>query len=206
MHHNYIMSQSKAICPKCWNKKLPWFSVCMDCHKKENQKPTCEVCWVDTPEWHTLCKIHWKEKYSTKRHLDNIDRFKERKEVEYKEKFQWKYYFNSQKVKSKSELLICYFLTANSLNFSYEHSINIKWKEVRPDFVIDDGKGNIIILEHYWLDSEAYLERREKKENLYSELPQDFYYIWTEEEDMYNLKDRLWKKLNDTPLNKIMWK
>ena len=34
----------------------------------------------------------------------------------------------------------------------------------------------------------------------------DFYFISTDEEDIYNLKDNLGKKLNETPLRKPLWR
>jgi hypothetical protein len=37
-------------------------------------------------------------------------------------------------------------------------------KEIRPDFVIDDQKGNMIIIEHFGLDDETYLKKRADKE------------------------------------------
>tara|TARA_R110000772_G_scaffold33146_4_gene80805 strand:- start:623 stop:781 length:159 start_codon:yes stop_codon:yes gene_type:complete len=35
---------------------------------------------------------------------------------------------------------------------------------------------------------------------------QNFYFVSTEEHDMFNLKDILGKKLNQTPLKKALWK
>ena len=35
---------------------------------------------------------------------------------------------------------------------------------------------------------------------------ENWFFIWTDENDMYNLKDKLGKKLNSTPLNRLMWK
>src|SRR5882724_10152294 len=107
------MSNDKFKCPNCGKPKKPWFALCWECTEKEKQKPRCEICGKDIPEGHNLCKEHWIEKQEGKKHLKNLDSFVTKKEIEYKEKFEGKYYFNSQKVKSKSELIICYFLAAN---------------------------------------------------------------------------------------------
>jgi len=198
----------KTICPSCGNTKKPWFALCWDCSEKEKQKPECEVCGIEVPEGHTLCKIHWKEKFDEKKKLQGIDFVKTKKETEFKEKFEGKYYFNSQRVKSKSELLICYFLSANNINFSYEPLMTLA-KEIRPDFVIHDDKGNMIILEHFGLDDENYKVKKEDKEREYKKLCNEnsnVFFISTIEQDIYNLKDKLGKKLNDTPLKKVIWK
>ena len=52
------------------------------------------------------------------------------------------------KIKSKSELLICYFLFANDVKFQYEPHMDLDG-ELRPDFVLEDSKGNNVILEHF---------------------------------------------------------
>ncbi len=198
----------KTTCPNCGKSKKPWFALCWDCTEKEKQKPKCEVCGVEVPEGHTLCKLHWKEKFEDKKKLQSIDYVKNKKEIEFKEKFEGKYYFNSQKVKSKSELLICYFLSANGIHFQYETPISLE-KEYRPDFVLDDQKGNFIILEHFGMDDEAYNQKRETKEREYKKLcaeNKEFFFISTIEDDIYNLKEKLGKKLNDTPLKKPIWK
>ncbi len=198
----------KTLCPSCGNEKKPWFALCWSCSEKEKQKPRCEVCNIDVPQGHTLCKVHWKEKFDERRQLQTIDYVKNKKVTEFKEKFEGKYYFNSQKVKSKSELLICYFLTANGINFQYEPLMTLE-KEIRPDFVIDDQKGNIIILEHFGMDDESYLANKKLKERGYKKLCSEnsyFFFVSTDEEDMYNLKDKLGIKLNKTPLRKAIWK
>ncbi len=198
----------KAICPKCGKTKKTWFPLCWDCTEKEKQTPRCEICNKEVPEGHTLCKDHWKEKFDEKKKLQSIEFVKSKKEIEFKEKFEGKYYFNSQKVKSKSELLICYFLTANGINFQYEPLMTLD-KEIRPDFVIDDMKGNTIILEHFGMDDNVYKLKRENKEKEYKKLCAEnsqFFFVSTDEDDIYNLKDKLGKKLNDTPLKKVIWK
>ncbi len=195
-------------CPSCGKLKKPWFELCWDCTEKKNQAPKCEVCDEEVPEGHTLCKTHWIERNDEKRKLKSLEYVKTKKEIEFKEKFEGKYYFNSQKVKSKSELLICYFLTANGLTFQYEPPLNFE-KEIRPDFVIDDQKGNTIILEHFGSQDEEYQRKRAQKEKEYQKLCKDqpgFFFIWTDEEDMFNLKERLGRKLNLTPLKKVLWK
>jgi hypothetical protein len=198
----------KTIYPKCGKTKKTWFPLCWECTEKEKQKPKCEICGIEVPEGHTLCKNHWLEKNEDKKKLKSIEYVKTKKEIEFKEKFEGKYYFNSQKVKSKSELLICYFLSANGVNFQYEPSMHLD-KEIRPDFVIDDLKGNTIILEHFGKDEEGYNKKRSEKEVEYKKLCErdnSFYFISTDEEDIFNLKDRLGKKLNGTPMKKPLWK
>ncbi|MDB5275444.1 MAG: hypothetical protein JWR61_399 [Ferruginibacter sp.] len=199
----------KAICPICGKPKKPWFALCWECTEKEKQKPKCEVCGTEVPEGHTLCRPHWKEKFEGKKQLQSIEYVKNKKEVEFKEKFEGKYYFNSQRVKSKSELLICYFFTANNINFQYEPAMRLGDNDIRPDFVIDDHKGNYIILEHFGLNDSSYKIKQEIKEREYQKLCAQescFSFISTNEEDMHNLKDRLGKKLNETPLKRVLWK
>jgi hypothetical protein len=196
-------------CPNCGKAKKAWFKMCWDCSEKEKQKPSCEVCGKETPEGHTLCKEHWLEKRDAKKNIESVEYVKEKKNKEFKEKFEGKYYFNSQKVKSKSELLICYFLTANKIIFQYEPPMDFEGNEQRPDFVIDDGKGNFIILEHFGLDDKEYVERRKKKCKNYEDFcakSDEFHFISTVENDIYDLKERLGKKLNETPLKRVMWK
>lgn len=198
----------KTKCPNCGKAKKTWFPLCWECTEQEKQKPKCEVCNVEVPEGHTLCKTHWIERNEDKKKIRSIEYVKTKKEIEFKEKFEGKYYFNSQKVKSKSELLICYFLTANGLQFQYEPLMTLS-KEIRPDFVIDDMKGNTIIIEHFGLENESYQKKRADKEADYQKLcseDKSFYFVSTDEEDMYNLKDKLGKKLNGTPVKKTIWK
>lgn len=202
------MNIDKSVCPICGNAKKSWFALCWDCSEKEKQKPRCEVCGIEVPEGHTLCKVHWKEKFDDKKQLKSIEYVKSKKETEFKQKFEGKYYFNSQMVKSKSELLICYFLTTNGISFQYEPLLTLD-KEIRPDFVIDDHKGNTIILEHFGMDDPAYNSKRDIKEQGYRKLcleQTNFFFISTDEEDIYNLKDKLGVKLNLTPLKRAMWK
>src|SRR5687767_14151180 len=104
---------SKNICPICSNNKKPWFALCWDCSEKEKQKPKCEVCGIEVPEGYTLCKVHWREKFEVNKQQNIMAYVNTAKESEFKQKFEGKFYFNSQKVKSKSELIICYFLSAN---------------------------------------------------------------------------------------------
>lgn len=166
------------------------------------------MCNCEVPEGHTLCKEHWIEKMEKKKKLRSIDYVKKINETKFKQKFEGKYYFNSQKVKSKSELIICYFLTANGVTFQYEPLMTLS-KEIRPDFVLDDLKGNTIILEHFGMDGDSYNKKRRKKEEDYKKLCSqnpNFYFISTNEEDITNLKDNLGKQLNGTPLKKPLWK
>lgn len=198
------------VCPQCGGPKKPWFEVCWSCSENLVFGPTCDVCGVPVQDGHTLCRTHWAEKQNSRQHLKNIDNLKERKATEFKEKFEGKYYFNSQRVRSKSELIICYFLEANGVGFRYEHAMHLDGKELRPDFVIADQKGNTIILEHYGMvGSPEYDDKRAYKEGVYRKLcskEAGFYYVSTDEDDIYNLKDRLGRKLNDTPIKKVLWK
>lgn len=198
----------KTICPNCGKTKKPWFALCWECSEKEKQKPRCEVCKVEVPEGHTLCKPHWIEKNEEKKKLKSIDYVRNKKETEFNEKYKGKFYFNSHPVKSKSELLICYFLSANGIIFLYEPPLSLH-KEFRPDFVLDDQKGNFVIIEHFGMDNETYNKKRVEKEIEYQKLCKEnnsFHFIFTDEEDIFNLKERLGKKLNQTPLKKVLWK
>lgn len=195
-------------CPKCGNEKKPWFKLCFDCNEKEKQVPTCEICGKEVQEGHTLCLIHWKEKQEEKSNLKKIEYVKGKKQEEFKEKFEGKFYFNGQKVKSKSELLLCYFFEANGLRPQYETCLYLNDKEYRPDFVIAKGD-EAVIIEHFGKDDEEYNKKRDVKIKEYLRLIKgnpNFSFIWTDENDMYNLKDRLGKKLNETPLKRVMWK
>jgi len=199
---------SKTVCPKCGKTKQPWFDLCFDCNEKEKQKPKCEVCGIEVQEGHYLCKIHWKEREEQKKKLNQIDYVKDKKQEEFKEKFEGTYYYNSQKVKSKSELLICYFLSANQVQFAYERLMDIGG-ELRPDFIIEDSKGHFIILEHFGLEDKKYLERCSEKINKYKkfcEENKEFSFVSTNEADIHDLKDKLGKKLNETPLKRAMWR
>ena len=199
---------SKTICPNCGNLKKSWFNLCFDCNQKEKQKPTCEVCGVKVPENHYLCKEHWKEKQEQKKKLKQITYVKGKKETDFREKFEGKFYFNGQKVKSKSELLLLYFFEANGLKSQYETCLYLNDKEYRPDFIICNGDIQIII-EHFGIDEENYNKKKEAKIKEYERLcgeNENWFFIWTDEKDMYNLKDKLGKKLNQTPLNRVMWK
>ncbi len=195
-------------CPKCGNPKKPWFELCFDCNEKEKQKPTCEICGIEVPEGHYLCTEHWKEKQEQKKKLNQIDYVKSKKETDFREKFKGKFYFRGMPVKSKSELLLLYFFEANDLKPQYETPIYPNGKEYRPDFIICD-KDNIIIIEHFGMDEENYNKKKEDKIKEYNKLCKEnknWFFIWTDEDDMYNLKDKLGKKLNQTPLNRVMWR
>jgi len=195
-------------CPLCGNPKKPWFKLCYACNEKEKQKPTCEVCGMEVPEGHYLCKMHWKEREEEKKNLNKLKYVKIKKEQDFKQKFEGTYYFNSQKVKSKSELLICYFLEANQVQFQYEPLMDVDG-ELRPDFVLQDNKGNFVILEHFGMNDTEYLRKKKEKISRYKKLcekEKNFYCEYTDENDIFNLKDNLGKKLNNTPLKKALWK
>ncbi|MEI9958751.1 MAG: hypothetical protein WDM90_21125 [Ferruginibacter sp.] len=181
----------KTICPSCGKSKKPWFALCWECTEKENQKPKCDVCNIEVPEGHHLCKTHWKEKQEDTQKLKSIDFVKAKKETEFREKFPGKYSFGAYKVKSKSELLICYFLTSNGIHYQYEPVMHFD-KEIRPDFVIDDYSGHTIIIEHFGMNDAKYNANREIKERDYNKLCKEnknFHFVSTDEEDMFNLKE-----------------
>jgi predicted nuclease of restriction endonuclease-like RecB superfamily len=191
------------------NPKKPWFKLCFDCNEKDKQKPTCDVCGKEVPEGHTLCKEHWLEKREEERKLRQIDYVKSKERTDFRDKFEGKYYFNGMKVKSKSELLLLYFFEANNLKVQYETPIYLEDKEYRPDFIIEEGEDTIII-EHFGRNDNEYKNKREEKIRQYVKLCEDkhWFFVWTDETDMYNLKDRLGKKLNEAHpnLKRIRWK
>ena len=81
--------------------------------------------------------------------------------------------------------------------------------ELRPDFVLQDNKGNFVILEHFGMNDPEYLRNKKEKISKYNKLcekEKNFYCEYTNEDDIYNLKDNLGKKLNNTPLKKALWK
>ena len=185
---------SKTECPHCGKLKKPWFKLCFECNEKEKQKPSCEVCGIVVQEGYNLSKEHLLEK---------------QQETEFKEKFEGKYYFNGIPVKSKAELLLLYFFEANGLHPRYETSIYpSENKEYHPDFTIGEGD-NLIIIEHFGLDNQKYNEKKDQKIKEYQKLIKEnkgIFFVWTDEKDMYNLKERLGKKLNETPLKRLVWK
>jgi len=200
---------SNTICPKCGNQKKPWFVLCFNCSEKEKQKPTCEVCGISVPEGHYLCTQHYKEKKEEEKKLKQIDYVKEKKVEDFKEKFPAKFYFKGMPVKSKSELLLLYFFEANDLKPQYETPLYLNEKEYRPDFIICDDNENMIIVEHFGIDEESYVKKKERKIEEYQKLckgDKNWFFVQTDENDIFNLKDRVGKKLNSTPLKRIIWK
>ncbi len=109
--------------------------------------------------------------------------------------------FQNQEMKSKSELIIAYFLKLNNLNFTHEPILFINNKEYRPDFLIQDN----IILEHFGRKEKAYTKKMKNKIKMYEQL-KDFHFVWTDEEDLNDLQQHLGRKLNKTPLSKPTWK
>ena len=117
------------------------------------------------------------------------------------------------KFKSKSEVIIYMFLKFNGLhNIIYEQMIAIEEKTYYPDFTVFekvDGKEKSVIIEYFGLDDREYLRKAEEKKNIYKEfckVNDEIEFIWVNEQDMENLKDRLGKKLNGTCLKRTMWK
>ena len=200
------MATPSNSCPNCGKPKKSYFKLCFDCNEKEKQKPTCEVCGVEIQEGHHLCKEHWKEKQDKKKELRQVDYVKDKKETDFREKFEGRFHSPFGKVKSKSELLIAYFLHLNGLKARYEESIYIGEQNLRPDFIIEDDGGNTIILEHFGSDK----SKEDWKIPLYTKFCKEndrCFFICTVEEDMFNLRDALIMKFNNnTPLKKSIWK
>ena len=62
---------------------------------------------------------------------------------------------------------------------------------------------------HFGLDVDDYIKRKKEKIRKYESLcsgNNEFFLITTTEDDIFNLKERLGKKLNETPLKKAYWK
>ena len=195
---------SKNECPKCGKPKTPWFDLCFDCNKKEKDSPTCDTCGVEVPDGHNLCKTHWIEKKNDEKKIQQIDYVKKQKEDTYREKYEGKYHSPFGKVKSKSELLIAYFLHSNDIKTHYEMKMDIG-RDVRPDFVCEDGKGNYVIVEHFGSQN----SNEDWKIPLYTKFcneNKNYFFVYTNEEDMFNLKDTLGTRFNkSTPLKKPCW-
>ena len=199
----------KNSCPKCGNSKKYFFPLCYDCSLLEKQKIKCDVCGVEIKEGHTLCIDHWKEKEGEKKKLKQLEFVEKSKKEEFREKYEGKYNFDRIPFKSKSEVILYMFLVQNGLHPRYEEEMNFNNHCYHPDFIIDDGRGNVIILEHFGMSEENYINGMKKKIIEYQKLCEDnegFYFLYTTEEDLNNLKDKLGKKLNKTPLEKPHWK
>lgn len=201
-----MVKNNSLLCPNCGNQKKPWFGLCFDCNEKEKEQPKCEICRKEVPEGHNLCKPHWMEREAEKKKLKQIDYVKSKKETDFREKFEGIYHSPFGKVKSKSELLIAYFLQLNGLRARYEESIHIKNQNLRPDFIIEDEDGNTIILEHFGSEK----SKEEWKVPLYTKFCKEnpkCFFISTVEKDICNLRDSLIMKFHkETPLNKSIWK
>jgi hypothetical protein len=86
--------------------------------------------------------------------------------------------------------------------------LELKSKLYLPDFLLYDNKGNFVIFEHFGMSSLEYKESVEAKKEEYSRLIQDdptYSFIFTDENDMWDLKKNLSQKLNGTPLKKPYW-
>ena len=198
----------KGICEICGTSIKPWFKLCYDCSIKEKQRPKCEVCGSETQEGHDLCLEHWKEKQNEKKSLKKIEFIENKKKLEFREKYEGKYDFNCIPFKSKSEVIIYLFLIQNNLHPFYEETINFNGHSYHPDFILEDGD-NTIILEHFGKKEVDYINIMNEKIEEYKKLCKEhkhFYFIWTTEEDLTNLKVKLGSKLNKTPLLKPRWK
>lgn len=191
-------------CPNCGNLKKPWFKLCYDCSIKEKQKPKCEVCGVEIQEGHDLCLEHWKEKQEEKKKLKQIKYVESKKKKEFREKYEGKYDFNCIPFKSKSEVIIYLFLLQNGLHPFYEETMSFNGHEYHPDFIVEEGD-NTIIIEHFGRNESQYLNQMNEKIEQYKKLCKDnenFFFLWTTEEDLSNLKVKLGAKLNKNPLER----
>jgi len=200
---------SKIECPNCGLSKKPWFKLCWDCSEKEKQKPKCDVCGIDVKKGHGLCLEHWREKEAEKKKLSQIKFVGDKKQKEFREKYKGKYYFNQIPFKSKSEVIVYLFLRHNGLHPLYEEEMNFNGHTYHPDFTINDENNKTIIIEHFGRKEESYLNSMKEKIKEYEKLCQqeeNFHFLWTTEDDLINLKDKLGKKLNNTPLKKPQWK
>ena len=192
----------------CGNSKKPWFTKCYDCLKKDKETPKCLVCGITVPEDHTLCKQHWKEQQEDKKKIKQVEFVKKKKEETFDEKYKGKYRFDKMDFKSKSELIIYLFLKANGKKPFYEETLYLD-KDYKPDFIIHDDENNTLIIEHFGMDEEKYKINMQHKIEEYTKLcasKENFYFVYTIENDMYNLKEVLGKKLKDTPFSKTLWK
>jgi len=77
----------------------------------------------------------------------------------------------------------------------------------RGRFYIEKGD-DIVIIEHFGMNGDEYNKKKQTKIAEYAKLCKDshWFFISTDESDMYNLKETLGKKLNQTPLSKVRWK
>jgi len=209
-------------CPNCGKPKKPWFEVCWECTKEENKKPKCDICYEEVPEGHNLCKKHWLEQQQDKKEirqvkyvvqkkkdeLEQVEKLHQKKEKHWRDKYLAKFRFDAIKVRSKSELLICHFLTTNNISFRYEPLLNIDGKKHRPDFILKDKKNNCVILEHFGMDTPEYIKDKEIKKKLYKKFcneKEDYDFIFTSEEDILDLKENLGEKLEKTIFKKGDW-
>lgn len=196
-------------CPNCENPKKSWFKLCWDCSEKEKKKPKCEVCGIDVKEGHGLCLEHWKEREAEKKKLNQIKYVEKKKQEDFREKYKGKYHFDQIPFKSKSEVIVYLFLIQNGFRPLYEQEMNFDKHCYHPDFVIHDSNDNTIIIEHFGRNEENYINGMKQKIKVYKKLcdeRENFYFISTTEDDLVNLKDKLGKKLNKTPLAKPLWK
>ncbi len=197
-----------AQCENCGKPTKAWFKLCYECSMQEKQKPKCEVCGDEVQEGQYLCLKHWKEKQEAKKKLKQIEFVESKKKEEFREKYEGKYDFNCIPFKSKSEVIIYLFLSQNGFRPLYEETMNLNGHCYHPDFIIDEGE-NTIILEHFGKNEAPYVRAMKEKIEEYQKLCKEhknFYFVWTTEEDLTNLKVKLGAKLNKTPITRPRWK
>lgn len=68
------------------------------------------------------------------------------------------------KVRSKSEALIAFILSKHGLHFQYEPTVSVNRKIYRPDFLIFDAEGTMVVWEHFgMMHDEKYASAAGKK-------------------------------------------
>ena len=193
-----------SCCPKCGKEKKPLFRLCYDCFLKEKQKPRCRVCGKEIQPGHDLCTEHYKQIQ------EETVQQAQAAEKDCSKDYQGTYEFNTIKFRSKSELIIYLFLEANGLQVRYQDSISVGDIECHPSFIIEiPDSDDIIILEHFGLKNRYYTCDVEDKKQRFVELAkkdQRFHFIYTTEDDLFNLKIKLGSKLNNTPLQRPCWR
>ena len=69
--------------------------------------------------------------------------------------------------RSKSEVLLIEAYDRRSLPYHYDETVQIGSSWISPDFISAKRNGELVIHEHFGMDSEGYNERRRRKMDLY---------------------------------------
>ncbi|MCD4770834.1 hypothetical protein K8R30_00275 [archaeon] len=199
-------------CPNCGENKKPWFPLCWKCSEKEKNKPICEKCGKHTSNGKPLCLDCWKEKEEAKKEIKKVDYVKKTKVKDYKKNFESGKIYDSPfgKVRSKSELIIAIFLHANDFKkIEYEKTLFINDVYYKPDFIIQEDN-KTVILEHFGMSGdEDYDKNMEHKKEIFTKYCKEnegIEFIYTTEEDIKNIKDKLGYRFNkNTSIHRDMW-